>query len=344
MTPIGLKERSFGILSMKSIMILGLGSMGCRRARLLKKLRPEITLCAVDSNEPRREQARAQLGIATYASMELAIQLHHPTCAVISTPPLTHAGLIRKCLDAGLHVFTEMNLVSEGYEENMALAREKQRVLFLSSTFLYRGETRYLIQKAQASSSKISWRYHVGQYLPDWHPWEDYRQYFIGREKTNGCRELFAIELPWLCAAFGPITQVKTIHQKNSALEIGFDDSYMVLIEHATGHQGCLCVDVVSRKPVRRFEMYSETSYLTWEGEPSSLREYDPETKTEKTIAIYSTVEHQNGYAAFVVENAYSDELLAFLSQVEDGIPAPYSFLEDRDTLRWIDRIEQKEA
>ena len=35
----------------------------------------------------------------------------------------------------------------------------------------------------------------LGQYLPDWHPWESYKSFFVSNKKTNGCRELFAIEL-----------------------------------------------------------------------------------------------------------------------------------------------------
>ena len=326
---------------MKTIMVIGLGSMGCRRLRLLKKMRPDLRLCGVDLDESRRKAAAETLEIETYPTIDAAIQAEHPEAVVISTSPLSHSAIIRECLEAKLHIFTEMNLVSDAYEENMARAEELGVVLFLSSTFLYREEIRYIMDRAKSSAQPLSWRYHIGQYLPDWHPWEDYRKYFVGDARTNGCREIFAIELPWLQAAFGAIENIRVIHQKNTGLDVSFDDSYMVLLEHETGHQGCLCVDVVSRKAVRRFEMYGEQMYLTWEGQPHTLQEFDLEEKKDRVVSLSEEAEHQDGYAAFIVENAYTNELAAFLAQIEQGVPAEYGFQEDLETLRWIDRIEQ---
>lgn len=327
--------------SVRSIVVVGLGSMGSRRIRLLKKLRPEVCICGVDMNAKRRVKAEADLGIRAYEEIALAIQAGKPEAAVISTSPLTHASIIHECLCAGLHIFTELNLVTDGYLENMALAREKDLILFLSSTFLYRKETCYLIKRAHKIDDPLNYRYHVGQYLPDWHPWENYQDYFIGNERTNGCRELLAIELPWLCAAFGPIIDIQVVRQKCLGLQISYADSYMLLLRHKNGCQGSLCVDVVSRKATRQFEMYGEDLYLSWGGQPDTLMEWDIQEKRDCPVSVYQKVERQEGYAGFVIENAYTEELAAFLNQVEQEVPASYGFAEDLEILQWIDRIEQ---
>jgi len=326
------------------IMVVGLGSMGKRRLRLLKKLRPELRLCGVDMNMERRAEVETTFGIKTYGSVAQAVPLENPEAAVVSTAPLTHAGIIRECLSAGLHVFTELNLVPDGYMENMSLAKEKGLVLFLSSTFLYREEPRYLIDRAQKSGCPLNYRYHIGQYLPDWHPWESYKNYFVSDARTNGCRELFAIDLPWLCAAFGPIEDAKVLRQKCSRLELSYDDSYMVLLSHKSGCQGSLCVDVVSRKAVRQFELYGEDLYITWDGQPDTLLEWNVLEKKNHPIKLYKEIDHQEGYAEFVIENAYAEELANFLNQVERGTLPLYGFAKDLETLRWIDRIEQMGA
>lgn len=324
---------------LNAIMVIGLGSMGNRRLRLLRKLRPGLRLCGVDMDPQRRETARTTHGISAYPTLEEALAAERPEAAVVSSSPLSHAALIRQCLRAGLHVFTELNLVPEGYEENMALAEEMGRVLFLSSTFLYREENRYIMQRAKENGT-LNYRYHVGQYLPDWHPWESYKGYFVGDKRTNGCREVFAIELPWLCAAFGPIEEIRSLHGRFSGLHIAYDDSYMLLIRHRNGHIGNLCVDVISRKAVRQFEMYGKNIFLTWNGRPNTLHDWDPDTKKLRHIKLYEDAEHRDGYADFIVENAYQEELAAFLTQVEEGILPPYGFADDLETLRWIDKIE----
>lgn len=325
-------------------MVIGLGSMGSRRIRLLQKLRPEMSLCGVDMNAERRARAEGSFGIPSYASIAQAFQAESPEAACVSTSPLTHAAIIKECLSAGLHVFTELNLVPDGYQENMALAEERKRVLFLSSTFLYREELRYLINRANKSDGRMNYRYHVGQYLPDWHPWESYRNCFIGDVRTNGCRELLAIELPWLRAAFGPIREIRSFSQKSSKLKIDYPDSYMLLLRHENGCLGSLCVDVVSRTAVRQFELYGEEVYLTWGGQPDNLSEWDITKKVFCPISLYQEIEHQEGYAGFIVENAYREELAAFLAQVEHGTPALYGFAEDLETLQWIDQIERMGA
>jgi hypothetical protein len=47
---------------------------------------------------------------------------------VISTSPLSHAAIINKALKASCHVFTELNLVDDMYEENIRLAIDTEKV------------------------------------------------------------------------------------------------------------------------------------------------------------------------------------------------------------------------
>lgn len=61
-------------------------------------------------------------------------------CAFVCTSPLSHAKIIKNCLENGWNVFSEINLTEDGYHENMAFTLAKKKVLFLSSTPLYREE------------------------------------------------------------------------------------------------------------------------------------------------------------------------------------------------------------
>lgn len=327
---------------MKAI-VIGLGSMGQRRIRLMRKLYPEIHICGVDMQLVRRDDAIIKWNISVYASIDDAIAAEQPDIALVCTSPLSHAAIIHDCLHRGLHVFTELNLVTDGYEDNITLARQNERTLFLSSTFLYRDETQYICSQVQVQSKTLSYRYHVGQYLPDWHPWENYTNYFIGDSRTNGCRELLAIELPWLIQAFGAIDNVQVSHRKLTMLKTSYNDCVFLLINHKNGTIGSMCVDVVSRKAVRKFELVGEDIYLTWDGTPDSLKLFDTEKKQEATIQLTNDIDRQEGYAAFVVENAYANELKAFIDAINSGAAPVYGFTEDLETLRLIDMIEAAE-
>lgn len=331
-------------MGIQSIVVIGLGSMGRRRIRLLKDIDANIAVSGVDQNAERREQAMKEFNINTYSNLEEVISgtQGRPEAAVISTSPLSHAQLIKECLNCGLHVFTEINLVSDSYEENIRLAAFQKRVLFLSSTFLYREEIQYIRNEVEHSSSGLSYSYHIGQYLPDWHPWENYMNFFVGDRRTNGCREIFAIELPWLIKTFGMIKSCKILKGKMSELKIDYPDTYHLLLEHENKTMGSMQVDVVSRKAVRNLEIYGEDLYMSWDGSPSGLKRYNYTVKETEDIFLYEKAEHLDGYSSFIIENAYRNELRVFLEEIKGKDLARYRFQDDIDTLKWINKIEQE--
>lgn len=322
------------------IIVIGLGSMGKRRIRLLSEHK-DMILFGIDSNQERCQEVKEKLGIKCYNSIIEVVSAEHPEAAVISTSPLSHAAIIKECLQNNLHVFTEINLVPDGYDENMKLAKDKGLTLFLSSTFLYQAETLKIIEKVkEAKVGKLNYIYHVGQYLPDWHPWESYNNYFIGNPRTNGCREILTIDLPWIVTAFGDIKSVQVLKSKNTELNIAYNDNYLIMLEHETGAKGLFAADVVARKAVRHFEVYGEDLHLTWDGTPETLLGYDIQKKEDVQLLADLTTEHIEGYSNLIDENPYRDELQAFLDAVIKGIQPMWDFEKDFTLLRIIDKIE----
>ncbi|MCR5293958.1 MAG: Gfo/Idh/MocA family oxidoreductase [Lachnospiraceae bacterium] len=319
-----------------NIVVIGLGSMGKRRIRLISEMYPEYKIVGVDGREDRRNDAASLFGIScceSISEIEEAID-----CAFICTSPLSHSGIITDCLQRGWNVFTELNLVSHSYDQNIKLAKEKNRVLFLSSTFFYREETKYISSKISANK-KWNYVYHIGQYLPDWHPWENYKEFFIGDKRSNGCREILAIELPWLTRAFGDVESLQVISDKMTDLNIGFDDNYMIQIVHKSGNKGALIVDVVSPAAVRKLEVYSENAYLSWNGTPDSISEFNKKTKKLENVLLQEAAEHKDGYSAFIVENAYKNEIKEFFDVVLHQKQPLYGFEQDKRILEIIDSI-----
>jgi predicted dehydrogenase len=314
--------------------------MGKRRFRLLSE-HTDVEIFGIDSQESRCEEVTAKFNITCYHSIDEACENQDIDAAIISTSPLSHSSIIKSCLEHNLHVFTELNLVQDGYEENIALAKSKGKVLFLSSTFLYRIELNTIIDQVHSANCQLNYIYHVGQYLPDWHPWESYNNYFIGNARTNGCREIMAIELPWIVTAFGDIREIQVVKSKNTELNISYNDNYLIIIEHTSGSKGCLAVDVVTRKSCRRIDIYGEKFQMSWNGTPDSLYAYDIDKKTENKINLSDSSEHVEGYADFITENPYREEINSFLKQIADQSIVPiWDFEKDKAILEWIDKIE----
>lgn len=319
-----------------NIVIIGLGSMGKRRIRLLKEMYPEYNIIGIDGRKDRREEASLMFDISCVETTSDVKE--EVNCAFVCTSPLSHDSIITDCLNRGWHIFTELNLVPDGYEKNMCLAREKGCTLFLSSTFLYREETKYVCSRID-SSKRWNYIYHIGQYLPDWHPWENYKDFFVGDKRTNGCREIMAIELPWLTGAFGEVEKTRVVSDKMTALNIGFHDNFMIQLSHKNGNKGTLIVDIVSPVAVRKLEAYAENAYISWRGTPDTLYEYNPETKKLVNVQLNEATEHKEEYSAFIVENAYKNEIREFFDVVLNQKEPLYGFEQDKKILDIIEML-----
>ncbi len=318
------------------IVVIGLGSMGKRRIRLIQEMYPAFILYGIDQREDRRTEAKGLFGISCFASIGAVNQ--KIDCAFVCTSPLSHAAIISECLKRKWHVFTELNLVSDAYEENLKLAEENNCKLFLSSTFFYREEIKYIRSKI-TNDKKWNYIYHIGQYLPDWHPWENYKDFFVGDKRTNGCREIMSIELPWLIGTFGDIIDFHVISDKLTNLHINYHDNFMIQLTHANGNKGVLVVDVVSPCAVRKLEVYNEGHYLAWNGTPDSVTEFNAEKGVLEPVKLLEKAEHKEGYRAFVVENAYKNEIKEFFDAVLCNKPAQYGFEQDKKILKLIDSL-----
>lgn len=319
-----------------NVCVIGLGSMGKRRIKLLKDFVEVLSIIGVDNNLERIRYASKKYGIKCYQSLkDIKTEID---CAFVCTSPQFHAKIIKECLEREFHIFSEINLISNLYEENIRLAKKKKKVLFLSSTPLYKAEIQIIDKKVKENGNVCGYQYHVGQYLPDWHPWDNLKDFFVSNKLTNGCRELLAIELPWIQNTFGKIKNISVIKRKLTNLNIEFSDTYFIQLEHTNGNMGTLLVDVVSRQAVRKLEIINEDLYIRWDGTPESLYEKDILSGELKRIPSGEYI-HEKGYGDFINEYAYVKEIEEFFEVIR-GKCETYGFKEDIETLKLIDEIE----
>lgn len=322
------------------VLVVGYGSMGRRRIRLFKQLDKNAHFICVDSNPKRVTQIKED-GHEAYSVLTEAIK-EKPDVAFVSTSPLTHASIIPVLLKNKINTFTEMNLSTKNYDKMIQLAKEDNVKLFLSSTMLYKIQIQKIKELVQKEAQPLTYICHIGQYLPDWHPWESYKDFFIGRKESNGCREIYAIQLPWIVDTFGEVKKLTAISQKATNLEIDYDDSYITTFEHTNGTKGVFVVDVVSRVATTYIEIIGENLHITWDGSNDGLRIYNVAKKETETFVAYKNLVHNDNYAANIVENTYLDEIKDFLSYVENGTEPKWSIQKDAYVLGLIDEIEAK--
>lgn len=321
------------------VLVVGYGSMGRRRIHLYKQLDSDSHFICVDSNPERINQIKED-GYIAYSDLNDAFK-EKPDFAFVSTSPLSHASIIPLLLKNKINTFTEINLSTKNYDQMIALAKKNNVKLFLSSTMLYKKQIKKIKELVHKETQPLTYIYHIGQYLPDWHPWESYKDFFIGKKESNGCREIYAIQLPWIVDTFGDIENVISISQKNTKLEIDYNDSYITTLEHKNGIKGVFVVDVVSRVATTYLEIIGENIHITWDGSNEGLKIFNLETKQIQSFKAYENEVHDQNYAKNIVENTYLDEIKDFINYVKKGTEPKWSIDKDYKILKLIDQIEK---
>jgi len=102
----------------------------------------------------------------------------------------------------------------------------------------------------------ISYRSIWGEYLPDWHPWEDYRDSYASLKNMGGGPTLtLSHELDNAFWLFGKPNKVVGILNFNSDLEINTEHCSDMLLGYDSGITGNIHLDYVQKPPKRTMEI-----------------------------------------------------------------------------------------
>ena len=318
-------------------LIVGLGSMGKRRIRNLRHLQAE-DIVGFDSRSDRREEAENGLDITTFASFEDAMAIR-PDVMVISTPPDAHMPYAKVAAKNGLHFFTEINLVADGMDEVIELSRGKDFLAAPSCTARFEPMIQFIKRTVDSGEigKVLAFTCHSGQYLADWHPWEDYRTFFAAKRNTGACRELMAFELGWLTWVQGPVQAVSCFKGKLTDLEADIDDVYHVSFRFSSGVLGHLMVDAISRVPYKTGRFLGEQGVIEWSWSEKEVRVFP--NNREGWGTYHPPEEHvEAGYS--YGETMYIKEMEHFLRAARGETEYMYTFAEEKQGLDVIEAAE----
>lgn len=323
-------------------LIVGLGSMGKRRARNLKRLGfSDIT--GFDPRPDRRTEAEDKYGIRTVGDWAKAEAL--PADAwIISTPPDTHLDYGFKAVARGVHFFTEANVTDVRAPEMIAALKKSGTVGAPSCTMRYYPGPKKIksLVGAGAIGKPLMFTYHTGQYLPDWHPWENYKDFYVSKRATGACREIVPFELSWLVDLFGEIKTLTALRDKVSDLDCDIDDVYQMLMRFKSGLSAHLAVDVIARPAFRVFRLNGSKGSIEWDHSANTIKLWAPAAKPnayelEIINLVAGTVE--SGYIH--AEEPYVEEMADFVSACRGTQPWPYSYEDDEAVLELLLRAEK---
>lgn len=320
-------------------LVVGLGSMGKRRIRCLQKL-GYTGITALDFREDRRKEAADKYGVKTVSDLK-SITLNDADAMIISTPPDKHDDYIKLAVENGKPAFVEASVVLGELE--MLNEEAKRRKVFIapSCTLKFHPAIKEIIKiaKGGAYGRVTNFTYHSGQYLPDWHPYENVKDFYVSKKETGAAREIVPFELAWLVELAGFPAAVKGYHGKTMDVGADIDDTYTMSLKLRGGAYASVIVDVVCRYATRILILNLERAQLLWRWDEPIIKLYEVSGGNWKTID-YKTGEAADGYNKNIAEDMYVDELGTFIAAAQGKGKFPNDLDEDIAILKLLAATE----
>ena len=322
--------------------VIGLGSMGKRRVRCLLSLgvKPE-DIWGIDTREDRRNEASEKYSIRAVDD-EDKIDYSQVRGVIVSLPPDKHALGVEIAFRHQKPVFIEASVVLDDVRK--IVKRNKDGVFLAPScTMLFHPmikEIKRIVQEKKYGKI-CNFSYHSGQYLPDWHPWENVKDFYVSNRETGGAREIVPFELTWITDVFGSPMAIKGYFRKTGNVGCDIEDSYACCLDYGD-MTGTLLVDVVSRFATRSLIINFEEAQLRWEWENQKIEIYESAGREWKFI-FQSEKNHEQGYNENIVEEMYISELAAFIRGVENEKMYPNNMEKDIEILTLLQKLEMSD-
>ena len=322
-------------------LIAGLGSMGKRRVRCLQTL-GHLEITGIDPRKDRREEAGKQYQIKVVKDLS-GTDPANADAMIVSTPPDHHIEYVKHAIDHGIPCFVEASVLYDHVKETISYHQNNSFVA-PSCTLLFHPAFQLLKDLIMSGQyGKVNnFSYHSGQYLPDWHPWEHIRDFYVSNKSTGGAREIVPFELSWMTDLFGFPREIKGYFLKTAELGIPIDDTYCITLKYP-GMSGTLLVDVVSRFATRQLIINLEKSQIRWDWENDFIQIFSAESQKWERIP-YHLGKSASGYNTNIAEQMYVDEIQSFINGINQPERYPNSLKRDLDILGLLKDVENSDT
>jgi predicted dehydrogenase len=229
------------------ILMVGLGGIGQRHTRNLRailgesaefiayRVRRQTHVVTPTMGADSTRNVEEEYGVRVFPSLDAALA-EKPAIAFICNPSNLHVQATLACIRAGCDVFIEKPLSDSmvGTDELVRAAEEQKRVAMVGYQLRFHPCLRQLAETVHSGAlgNLLGVRATIGEYLPGWHPYEDYRQMYAARADLGGGVVLSQIhEFDFLYSLFGLPARVYAIGGHWSELEIDVEDTASILME-----------------------------------------------------------------------------------------------------------------
>lgn len=250
------------------VLVLGLGSIGLRHLNNLHLLGVEdLSVCRTKDTPPPGKILPPRINV--YHDYCKALQAK-PDAVIIANPTAFHLESALQALKNGCHVYLEKPISHTDEKIEVFLEEVRLQTATVMVGCQLRFHQNLITIKKWLDSELLGTIYSVivdmGEYLPDWHPWEDYRKSYAARGDLGGGVILTQIhDLDYVYWLFGPIKEVFAYGGHSTKLDIDVEDNVLISLLAKNNLALQLRMDYWRKPPVRRMHIVAEKGEVTWD-------------------------------------------------------------------------------
>ena len=268
-------------------LVCGTGSIGLRHLKNLKYL-GQNDIIVYSTGKSSMVGLKEELkDLRVYDSLEKALE-EKPDVCMVTNPTSMHIDVALKAAKAGCHLYIEKPLSHSLKDLDLLQRIVEQKNLITFITYQFRYNTHIIKLKeifknleniyGKALYVTTEW----SEYLPDWHPWEDYKQGYSARKDLGGGVLLTQIHpLNYLNYIFGEIKDVKINKIATKILNIEVDDIADLLLLFENGMSGHIHIDFLQKPRVHTMKIITSKGRFEWDYHQNSLVFIDMEGNKE---------------------------------------------------------------
>jgi len=266
------------------ILIAGLGSIGQRHLRNLRHVWGDnieiLAYRSIGRNIKISEDMTAQFdvdlekayNIKTFTDYTGALE-QNPDAVFITCPTKLHIPMALVAAKHNCHLFIEKPLSDsiEGVEELIRIVEQKNLITLVGYQLRFHPCLKLVHQLIgeKKIGQILSVHSEFGEYLPDAHPYEDYREGYAARSDLGGGALVsLSHELDYSYWLFGMPQRLFALGGKLSRLEMDVDDTDSILMECIVDGKSIpvhIHLDFVQRPPSRKCSIIGEGGEIFWD-------------------------------------------------------------------------------
>jgi predicted dehydrogenase len=266
------------------VLFCGLGSIGQRHVRNLRAVmgdqvdilafrnRGSSPVLNPDMTVRQGAELESTYNIRSFGSLDDALA-EKPDAVFITNPNTLHLPIAMAAAEAGCHLFIEKPISHslDGLDELAGLVEQKGLVTFVAYQFRFHPGLKIIknLMDEGRLGNLIGGHIVNGEYLPGWHPYEDYRGTHPARaELGGGCLRIQTHEMDYALWLFGLPRRVFAVGGHLSDLDVNVEDSVSMLLQYDTSGRSIpvhIHLDYLQRPPQRVCEVLGDKGKIRYD-------------------------------------------------------------------------------